>query len=346
MAHMSSNSPLVSVIVPAYNAEAFVEETLKSVLSQTYRNIEVLVVDDGSHDQTPDIIKSIALGDSRVSLLQQANAGVAAARNLAIQRSKGEYIAPIDADDIWYPEKLEKQVQCMLEAEPSVGLVYAWSVLINEDGLPTWGYHYADEEGEVYTDLLYRNFIGNASAPLIRHACFEQIGYYNCKLKEHNAQGLEDWDLYLRIAECYRFRVVPKFLVGYRQVFGSMAFNGRSMEKSFYLVMADVRQRHPEISDNIYRQATSNHYFYLVWKSKQCGNHWHTIFWLYKASQANSTVLLQPRIYKVFIKIVLKLVAKPITSLIWQDHRSWLQFKQQFAFNYRILETYEIDKQI
>jgi glycosyltransferase involved in cell wall biosynthesis len=98
------NQPLVSVIIPAYNAENFIAKTLESVLSQTYQNIEVLVVDDGSTDTTAEIVKSFVQKDSRVSLLQQSNAGVAAARNLAIEKSKGEYIAPIDADDIWYPQ--------------------------------------------------------------------------------------------------------------------------------------------------------------------------------------------------------------------------------------------------
>ena len=120
---MNSNSPLVSVIVAAYNAETFIKQTLDSVLNQTYKNIEVLVVDDGSEDRTAEIVAAIVQNSQRVILLQQSNQGVASARNLAIQNSRGAYIAPIDADDIWYPQKLEKQMQCMLQAEPSVGLV-------------------------------------------------------------------------------------------------------------------------------------------------------------------------------------------------------------------------------
>jgi len=100
----SINLPLVSVIVPAYNAEAFIAQTLDSIISQTYQNIEILVVDDGSQDRTPEIVESFAQRDQRITLLRQANAGVAAARNLAIEKSNGEYIAPIDADDIWYPQ--------------------------------------------------------------------------------------------------------------------------------------------------------------------------------------------------------------------------------------------------
>lgn len=127
---MNSHLPLVSVIVPAYNAEAFIGQTLDSVLSQTYKNIEVLVMNDGSQDRTAEIVEVIAQEDSRIILLQQLNAGVAAARNLAIQNSCAEYIAPIDADDIWFPEKLEKQMQLMLKADPCVGVIYAWSAYI------------------------------------------------------------------------------------------------------------------------------------------------------------------------------------------------------------------------
>ena len=182
-------------------------------------------------------------------------------------------------------------------------------MLIDEQGLPTGKYNNSTHEGEVYKNLLYSNLIGNASVPLIRRACLERVGYYNCKLKEQNGQGLEDWDLYLRLAECYQFRVVPKFLVGYRQVIGSMSFNELPMENSFYLIMASARQRHPEILATILRKATINHYFYLGEKSKQYGNYWRRLLWLYKALQADWVVLLQPRFYKAFIKAVVMLLA-------------------------------------
>jgi glycosyltransferase involved in cell wall biosynthesis len=106
----NNNLPLVSVIIPAYNAAKFIAETIESVLSQIYQNIEIVVVDDGSQDETSTIVRQFAARDRRVRLIQQANAGVAAARNCAIQNSQGEFIVPIDADDIWYPQKIDKQV--------------------------------------------------------------------------------------------------------------------------------------------------------------------------------------------------------------------------------------------
>ncbi|MGD1871437.1 MAG: glycosyltransferase family 2 protein [Mastigocoleus sp.] len=119
--------PIVSVIVPAYNAEAFISRTLESILSQTYKNIEVIIVDDGSQDNTVNIVKNFIKRDQRIRLLQQENSGVASARNLAIAHACGEYIAPIDADDIWYPENIEKQIESISNSDSSVGLVYAWS---------------------------------------------------------------------------------------------------------------------------------------------------------------------------------------------------------------------------
>lgn len=351
---MSSYLPLVSVVIPAYNAEAFIAQTLNSVLSQTYRNIEVLVVDDGSKDRTAEIVESVAQSDYRVILLKQSNAGVAAARNLAIQKSSGEYIAPIDADDIWHPQKLEKQVQCMLQAEPFVGLVYAWSAYIDEEDLLIGTYNFNERiykpEGEVYTALVFSNFIGNASAPLIRRACLDQVGGYNCELKEQGGQGCEDWDIYLRIAEYYQFRVVPEFLIGYRQSSGSMGNNCASMAKSYHLVMTDVQQRHPEIPTTIYHWSSSHFYSYLLGKSYAGGDHWMSLVYLYKALQVDGALLLRPGLYRTLVTCLLKIAAKPVTSSIWQDHYSWVQFKQRFRLNQqsnqRRMTIVDIDKLI
>ena len=338
--------PLVSVVIPAYNAEMFLEKTLDSVLAQTYKNIEVLVVDDGSQDRTAEIVEGVAQRDNRVILLRQSNAGVAAARNLAIEKSSGEYIAPIDADDIWYPQKLEKQVQCMLQAEPSVWLVYAWSVDIDEEGLLTGGFSAPTLDGEVYTALVYRNFLGNASVPLIRRTCLDRVGYYNCQLKENNAQGCEDGDIYLRIAERYQFRVVPEFLIGYRKTNSSMSCNYTAMAKSHLLVLADVQQRHPEIPVTIYQWSISNFYMYLAYESRRSGNHWSTLFWLYKALLVDPLNILRFQLYRMLITSLLKLIAQPVTSLVLSDQRSWFQFNQRSSSNERVITISDINREI
>lgn len=326
---MNSSYPLISVIIPAYNAERYIAETLDSVLSQTYKNIEVLVVDDGSQDRTAAIIRSFSQRDRRVTLLQQANAGVAAARNFAIEKSRGEYIAPLDADDTWHPQKLEKQAQCLLQAEASVGLVYAWSIYIGQESSPTGGFMSFALEGKVHAALVYCNFLGSASVPLIRRTCLERVGYYNCQLKQDNAQGCEDRDLYLRIAEIYEFRVVPEFLIGYRKVAGTMSCNYVTMAKSHHLVLKDVQCRHSTIPARFYRWSTSNFYRYLARQCEQYENHFYTVYWLLASLRIDYANFLSRNLFKVLARSLFKLVSQPLTNLIWSDHFSRPELKEE-----------------
>lgn len=302
---------LVSVIIPAYNAEQFIPKTLESVLSQTYQNIEVLVIDDGSQDRTAEIVKSTAEKDNRVILIQQKNSGVAAARNLGINKSRGEFIAPIDADDIWYPQNLEKQVQCILKAESSVGLVYSWSVDINEQDKLTGDLHASSIEGNVFTTLLCHNFLANASSTLIKRSCIEKIGGYNAQLKAQNAQGCEDWEFYLRIAEHYQFKVVPEFLIGYRKFFNSMSGDYQKMAKSQDLMLKEVQQRRPNIPAIFYRLSRSSFYMYLARQSSLYENHHQTLYWLSEALKADFiTPVFRIGLYTLAIKSLWGLITK------------------------------------
>ncbi|NEO88905.1 MAG: glycosyltransferase family 2 protein [Moorea sp. SIO3G5] len=303
--------PLVSVIIPAYNTEQFIEITLQSVLSQTYKNLEVIVVDDGSQDRTAEIVQSIAEEDQRVILLQQPNLGVAAARNLGIQNAKGDYIAPLDADDIWYPQNLEKQMKRFLATDPAVGLVYAWSVDIDEKNLLTGDFRASIIEGKVYKTLVCHNFLGNASASVIRACCFETVGGYNCQLKAQQAQGCEDWELYLRIAEHYEFGVVPEFLIGYRKIVSSMSRDYSQMAKSHGLMLRGVQQRHPEIPAALYRLSKSSFYMYLARQSSQCSSDRSTLFWLYQALKADLiTPIFRYGLYILYIKSLFRMITK------------------------------------
>ena len=325
-------APLVSVILPAYNAEPFIERTLTSVLTQTYTNIEVLAIDDGSEDRTGQILESFAKNDSRVRLYKQKNAGVAAARNLAIEQSTGDYVAPIDADDIWYPQKLQKQVQCMLSAAPSVGLVYAWQVRIDEEDMilgPVDIQSYEDfssVEGNVLPALVYCNFLGSASTPLIRRSCLQQVGVYNTLLKARDAQGCEDWDIYLRIAEQYEFRVVREFLIGYRQVESSMSRNVKAMAKSIDLVMSDLRPKHPEIPDYLYEFSASNSAIYLSGMSETCGDYASALIFALKSIRFDYIQLfLQPRRLTYLLKLILKLMLSPAVLWMGLDPTHWFR---------------------
>ncbi|WP_052050943.1 glycosyltransferase family 2 protein [Leptolyngbya sp. KIOST-1] len=277
--------PLVSVIVPAYNAERFIGRTLESVLTQTYQNFEVLVVDDGSHDHTAAIVRQYMARDGRIQLWQQPNSGVAAARNLAIAKSKGELIAPLDADDIWYPLNLEKQVECLVNSSPRVGLTYAWSIDIDAENQPTGAFRAAPIEGLVYPTLLLHDFIANASSVLIRRSCLHRVGNYNVQLRAQAGQGREDWDLYLRMAEQYEFRVVPDFLVGYRKLPDSMSRDYSSMARSNEIIWQAIREKYPNMPQILYRLSTSSFYMNLAHQSYSPEDPELALFWIKRAFQ-------------------------------------------------------------
>ncbi len=248
-------TPLVSVIVPAHDAAAFIQATLESALAQTYAQLEVIVVDDGSRDDTAALVEATAARDRRITLLRQANAGVAAARNHGLAASRGSLIALLDADDLWHPEKLARQVAVMQRAPERVGLVYTWSSVIDEGGriVDRRGCGVPRYAGTVYPALVLWGFVGNASTPLIRRACLEAIGGFDPGLHARGAQGCEDLKLYLAIAERYEFAVVPEFLVGYRQTTSSMSRDVWQMKRSHDLVLAEVQTRHPELPDWLFR---------------------------------------------------------------------------------------------
>ena len=261
---------LVSVIVPAYNAAATIGETLRSALAQTYPHLELLIVDDGSTDATADIVRSFVARDPRVRLLRQANAGVAAARNLAVAQSRGAYVAPLDADDLWHPEKIALQLEALqLEAlrrgGPRVGVVYCWSRWIDEFGLvgPARFVPYP-HEGNVYTALVTRNILENASTPLIRRECLVEAGGYDVGLRARGAQGCEDLKLYLRLAECYDFGLVRRFLVGYRVTHNNMSSDPRRMLRSQRSVLAEARGRRPELPSWLYKLGEARYAFHLA----------------------------------------------------------------------------------
>jgi glycosyltransferase involved in cell wall biosynthesis len=318
--------PRVSVVIPAYNAEAFVAQTLHSALSQTYPNLEILVVDDGSRDRTVEQVECLARGDARIKLLRQENSGVAAARNRAIQHSTGDYIAPLDADDLWLPEKIEKQVDALEIAGPRASLAYTWCLSIDEDGNLLGGGPHWDLEGEVYQALVLRNFIGNASVPLFRKTHLEEAGGYRPEFHRRNAGGCEDWDLSLRLAERGEFRVVKEYLTCYRSHTRSMSFNHASMGRSYHCVLEDVQRRHPEIPRHVFRWSQSIFYLYLANKSNLCGDHKGALNWLLEALRHDPAVLLLPWVNTCLVKNLIRLSTRPLTSWLCGENDVWRRF--------------------
>ncbi len=294
-----SDRSLVSVIIPAFNAATVIERTVRSVIAQSCAVLEILVVDDGSTDETGSVVKRLSADDSRISLLQQENRGVSAARNLGIKHARGEYIALLDADDIWFPEKIAKQVEVFRTSPDSVGLVYTQSVRIFEDGRPAVYSPGAEEEGTVFFPLLLGNFLQNSSTPMIRRGCFDRVGMYSLEYRELNAQGCEDWDIYLRVAEHYEFRVVNEYLTGYWQSADSMSADWKLMDRSYRMLMAGVRKRHAEIPGYIFRWSRSNYLLYLANRATRAGETASSMQLLARAAALDPFVLANRRLQRL-----------------------------------------------
>jgi glycosyltransferase involved in cell wall biosynthesis len=268
----ANHDPLVSVILPVYNGAEYVGVALESALSQTYRNLEIIAIDDGSTDGTPAVLDRYAARDARVRVLSQANGGVARARNRGIAEANGDFIAPLDADDLWGPTKIARQVQRILEAGDGTGFVYSWWAWIDRDGAlldrsPRWMV-----EGKAFEVLLQINFTGNASVPLFRRRCLEEADGYNEGLAAADAGGCEDWELVLRVAERYDVAVVPEILLGYRRRRGSMSTACDRMWRSQQLVVKSMRELRPDLNSRVLRRAAYQFAMYLAGLSFWSGN--------------------------------------------------------------------------
>jgi glycosyltransferase involved in cell wall biosynthesis len=205
----------ISVIIPAYNAERYISKAIESCLSQTYAPHEIIVIDDASTDGTAAVAESFP---SPVRVIRLAeNMGVAIARNRAIQASTGDWIAFLDADDWFLPEKLELQRRCALENERVV-LIYTAFRIIAVDGSESEGRFFMPKE--ILPMLRYRNRL-HASSVVLHRDAFDAIGGFDPALRT-----AQDWDMWLRIAARYSvelFAAVPEPLVVYRRITGSLS---------------------------------------------------------------------------------------------------------------------------
>lgn len=236
---MVPSNPKVSVIIPTYNSLKYLSETVESVLNQTYSDFELLIVDDGSTDQT--VQWTGELGDSRVRVISQANQGVCVARNTGIANANGEYIAFLDHDDLWEASKLEKQV-CRLDAEPNIGLVHTWMALVDDRGKFIGRIMTSDAEGDVWQQLLEKNTIASSSV-MVRRSCFEKVGMFS---PARELYSVEDWEMWIRIASQYPFAVIREPLLSWRQHPNNGSKNWRAMEKAYSLVIEGAFQSAPQ----------------------------------------------------------------------------------------------------
>jgi glycosyltransferase involved in cell wall biosynthesis len=242
-------SNLVSVVIPTYNYHQFVVEAVESVLAQTYQPLEIIVVDDGSTDGTRAELERF---EGRIRYLFQENRGLPAARNRGIRAAEGEYVALLDADDLWAPTKIAKQV-AVLERSPQVGLVFCGLTRVDvASGQSTIRHCPPDLRGDVRRQLLQRNCVtGSASAALVRRACFDKVGLFDETLR-----SAEDWEMWIRISRHFHFDYVQEPLIILRNHGGNMRTRIERMHEYQMKVIQRAFQDDPVQGDRLLLRRT------------------------------------------------------------------------------------------
>lgn len=282
--------PLVSVILPTNCDGQFVEQTLESVLAQTYSNFELLIVDDGSTDDTVERLKNFARRDPRVSLFYQQGRGEAAARNLALRNARGSYIAPLHWNQIWLPDYLEKQVDSLMSAPDTVALSYAWSIDVDQWGRLNGGFRASRIHGDVYNTLLCNYFPISTSTCLIDRRCIDEVGSFNSEFYCADAQGCEEWELLVRIAGQFGFRPLKEFLVLNRVAEGPLDCERLAASQQMMLEEAVLDQPDmPGLFNSISRSVFFTHLSYLRVNRKDFGG---ALLWLKNAFLAQPFVFI------------------------------------------------------
>jgi len=243
----------VSVIIAAYNKASLTVKTVESVLNQTYKNIEIIVVDDGSTDNTRQLL--IPYQD-RIRYIHKKNGGACSARNMGIGLAEGEYIGLLDCDDLYLPEKIELSVN-LLEEHPDFGLVHSAAYFVDEKGriLRTFSHPRSRCMGWVAKDLLFRDFICNSTV-VARKACFDKVGLFDETIFTPG-----DWDMWLRLAEEYKVGYINAPLVLYRAS-GSYILNHiEQMKKEELAVLEKTFKRNFHLSSRLQNKAKAKlHY--------------------------------------------------------------------------------------
>ncbi|VXD25470.1 conserved hypothetical protein [Planktothrix serta PCC 8927] len=252
---------IISVVIPAYNAEKTIQQTIDSILNQTFEDFEIIVINDGSTDSTLDIVSNIH--DPRIQVFSYPNSGASTSRNRGLAVATGEYIALLDADDLWTPDKLESQYQA-LQNHPQAAVAYSWTDYIDESGNFLQSGKHPTFNGDVYPELLIQNFLENGSNPLIRREAFAEVGGF-----DESLLGGQDRDLYIRLAARYHFVLVPVVQVFYRMSTNSISSQVIRQEKQCVAVIEKAFLQAPPTLQHLKKQSLARIYKYLIYRALQ-----------------------------------------------------------------------------
>ncbi len=298
--------PLISVVIPVYNGEKTIKETIESVLNQTFKDFELIVINDGSKDATQEIVEGIQ--DSRIKLFSYPNAGQAASRNRGFSHAVGEFIAFLDADDLWTPDKLEAQLKALQES-PQAAVAYSWTNYINESSQFLRQGSYVSATGDVFKNLLVVNFLENGSNPLIRANALAEVGDF-----DGSVTPAEDWDMWLRLAIRYPFVAVPSAQILYRVSASSSSANVFRLEAGCLPAIERAFSQAPSLG---YLKPTclANIYKYLTFKALEGLPGRRTaivaVKFLWNAVRNDPSLLRRRIIWKVLLKIAIAIFLPP-----------------------------------
>jgi Glycosyl transferase family 2 len=268
-----NKGPRTTIVIPAYNAERFLERTLQSALLQTYENLEIILVDDGSTDRTRAIAEAFASRDTRLRIVSIPNSGVARARNVGIEQASGEFVAFLDADDLWHPKKIELQIEALTSAKYSgdAAAVYTRHRVIDEDDRVIRSSSQPVFSGYSFARHLYFKPVANGSTILVRREAAIEVGGFDSTFAARGIGGCEDLDFELKIAAAHPLTAIPQYLVGYRTYPGNMSSRKLSMARGMFATIK--RHSHPELPPFVTRKATASACEYALSKCV-AGRHW------------------------------------------------------------------------
>lgn len=257
---MSNPTPEFSIVMPAYNAEAYISAAIQSVTAQTLNSWELLVVDDGSTDATNYLVALFAGRHARIRLLRGEHRGCAAARNLGIAQARGRFVAFLDADDLWLPEKLERHRR-HFDSDPRLGLSFTRARYMTQSGDPTRVISSAPTHGLGVADFLYENATTTPSTLAVRRTLLEAAGGFDETLKA--AEDLE-WIIRVLLRTGCRIEGIDQPLALYRSNAEGLSSNLERQQDSWERVMEIVRASHPALHASHYLAARATHLRYLA----------------------------------------------------------------------------------
>ena len=292
---------LISIVIPAYNAAIFIDRTLESAVAQTHRNTEILVIDDGSTDATASKIDAWAARDARIRRISMPNGGVARARNRGLDEASADFVAFLDADDLWHVDKLKLQLACMLNSPIRLGGCYGLTRSINADDCVIGDGPRLVADGFVLARHISTHLVRNGSCLMVRRDVALAIGGFDASYAERGIGGCEDLDFELKLAAKHPVGAVPYYIVGYRQYPGNMSSNRVRMANAMRATVSAHLTANHNLPAKVRRHAWARVYEYHIWnniREKRVLTSAFTILRLAAIDTARATRVVRPLVVR------------------------------------------------